>query len=121
MRTKYGRRVFYYRTSWQKQVRDRLEIVLHGLFEHQNERPVVFVSSGYKIKPKNANENARIQRLLTFEGPDRETLELLSSKAEQWLENPSSFWNQETVNENYQFRPEVHLVHVFRRTMRLDT
>ncbi|KAK5042943.1 hypothetical protein LTR84_011999 [Exophiala bonariae] len=46
----------------------------------------------YKIVDKGHNQQARLNKLLHFKGPEEATLELLQQKNKEWLDDPSTFW-----------------------------
>lgn len=48
----------------------------------------------FKIMEKGQNERSRYAKLLTYNGPDLTTVNLLEIHRGEWLQNPANFWAQ---------------------------
>lgn len=46
----------------------------------------------FDLNHKGAKDQKRWAKLLSYSGPDRDTLVLLGEHAEQWIRDPSLFW-----------------------------
>lgn len=46
----------------------------------------------YRVKKRGANDKARVEKVLQFQGTDPDTLALLRGHHDGWLQDPASFW-----------------------------
>jgi len=46
----------------------------------------------YRVKERGANEKARLEKLLQYQGPDADTVAVLRDYHDYWLHNPAQFW-----------------------------
>jgi hypothetical protein len=46
----------------------------------------------YRVKKRGANDESRVEKVMQFQGPDPDTVELLRDHHDGWLQNPASFW-----------------------------
>ena len=46
----------------------------------------------FTVKPKGHNDKVRMTKLLSYGGPDLDTINLVDKHAYQWLEFPYAFW-----------------------------
>ncbi|KAK4905356.1 hypothetical protein LTR49_025341 [Elasticomyces elasticus] len=100
---------------------DRISAILLELYELKQERPSLFKTAPYTIKERAANENARFQRMLDFEGPETGTMDLLQAHRDQWISNPSTFWNYASLLGPIGLEPQARIVMCYQKAMRLDT
>ncbi|KAK3613933.1 hypothetical protein LTR22_027955, partial [Elasticomyces elasticus] len=75
---------------------DRISTILLELYELKQARPSLLERAAYTIKERAANENGRFQRMLNFQDPDTDMMEMLEAHGDQWTSNPSSFWAFDT-------------------------
>ncbi|TKA53639.1 hypothetical protein B0A55_13590, partial [Friedmanniomyces simplex] len=99
----------------------RISTILLELYELKQERPSLFKRAPYTIKERAANENARFQRMLDFQGPETGTLELLQAHKDEWLSNPSAFWTYAPLLRPVGLEPQAKIVMCYQKAMRLDT
>ena len=63
------------------------------------------------IKEKGENERARLNNLLQYAGPDKETLRVLDAFQNAWLEDPTQFWRTPSSGYLDQFpSPQAEIV-----------
>lgn len=89
-------------TEHDQQVAARFNSLYGQLDRLQAENSELFNRLGieYKIvKQKNTKDHARYLNLLSLNGPNQDTLDLLEERANDWMMDPLSFWiRPESVN-----------------------
>ena len=95
--------------------------LLEQLHNLKRERPVLFRKSRYTIKEKAANEKARFQRLMDFEGPDSSTLQMLHDFGDSWQRNPMTFWEHASIMQPSATDLQARMVMLYRRTIHMDS
>ncbi|KAK3047169.1 hypothetical protein LTR09_011371 [Extremus antarcticus] len=85
------------------QVVGRLDALLGRLDTLQARNSQIFDRLQYKVvKRKNDKDQARYLNLLSLNGPDPDTLDLVKTQANQWFADPSSFWTRpNSVNTQF--------------------
>jgi hypothetical protein len=51
----------------------------------------------YRVQERGHNEKNRLARVLQFQGPDDDTIEVLRNNHQQWLQDPSMFWRRPSL------------------------
>jgi hypothetical protein len=64
----------------------------------------------YNIQEKGQSEKARLATLVRVGEPDPATIQLLKSQHDEWLENPSSFWDGPAAQPLNGMAPLVQIV-----------
>ena len=85
------------------------------------ERPALFRNLPYTIREKSANEKARFQKLLQYQGPDARTLDLLQEYGDSWTCNPVTFWTHSSIQNLVVADLQAKLVITYQRMKHLDS
>lgn len=95
-------------------------MILLELFELKQQRPSLFKRAPYVIKERAANDKARFQRLLDFQGPDKDTLKLLQANGDKWIANPSKLLDSPAALGSAGLQPQARIVMCYQSTVRSD-
>lgn len=60
-----------------------------------SERRQLMRSISFDLNQKGAKDQKRLEKLLRYPGPDDDTVRLLAEHADQWIKNPSKFWDRD--------------------------
>lgn len=71
---------------------------------------------GYDLNEKGLRDKKRWQKMLIYPGPDQATIQLLTDNADRWFENPSTFWDQQELQDMSSFPPAAQIIGCFLRT-----
>ena len=108
-------------TLIQDQDGPRIHGWLQELYESGRHRRELFQTMPYSISLRNARTTARYNKLMRFEAPDQDTLEMLTVNATQWFREPSTFWNRDTFPSRRCADPGARIVGLFLDVGGLDT
>lgn len=74
----------------------------------------------YKVSERGQNERARLANLLTYTGPDPDTLDVLEQNYERWSCNPFIFWAAIQSPYMGELASQADVVRCFIRSTRAD-
>lgn len=77
---------------------DEVNVVLQKLHLRLTNDLQQSSSIDFRIKRKAKLVDCLMERIRSYEGPDKETREILDINFSHWMSHPQSFWN--TVNEH---------------------
>jgi len=67
----------------------------------------------YQVRRKGQKEADRYNKLLSYKGPDDETIQLLEREGNSWIHNPSSFWVRPSRPSLEYMNPQAQIVGCF--------
>jgi hypothetical protein len=62
------------------------------VFGELKKHPEIYADAPFSMSVRAANDKRRHERLLQFEGPDPDTVQLLCENLDDWEQNPALFW-----------------------------
>ncbi len=74
----------------------------------------------YKVMEKGQNERARFAKLLSYQGPDEVTIQLLHSQKLAWLQNPASFWIRSNPHSTTGMKQQAQIVSIYLEAESVD-
>jgi len=78
----------------------------------------------YRVKERGANEKARLQKVLQYQGPDPDTIAVLRDHHDQWLFDPAQFWVRPLPvvanSMGHSIGPQENILICYLQTMRDD-
>lgn len=86
---------------------------IHGILCERGELSPYII---YDLSERASRERERWQRLLSYPGPDPATLQLLENHAEDWSQNPATFWNGQLPNDLSGLPPIAQIIGCFLQT-----
>jgi len=75
----------------------------------------------YNVKEKGQNEKTRLANLLRSGEPDLATIQLLDTRHDEWIEDPSRFWHRPAAPSLSFLPPPVQIVGCYLQTRDDDT
>lgn len=90
-----------------------LLVQVHNILD---ERKVLANHIGYDLNEKGLRDKKRWDRMLNYTGPDDYTIQLLTERADTWLQNPSTFWNRQEPRDISSHPPAAQIISCFLRT-----
>ena len=70
----------------------------------------------FQVKEKGLNERRRYEKLLEYQGPDEETVNLLERNHERWLADPAQFWRRPAAPDLSTMDPRAQIIGCFLHT-----
>jgi len=86
---------------------------LQELYETQRRRPDLFQEIVHSVSLRGAQTAARHRKLMRFDGPDQDTLEMLTANAARWYRDPESFWYSDSFPSRLYADPGARVVGLF--------
>lgn len=74
----------------------------------------------FSVKTKGSQDERRLEKLLTLQGPDPETHKLLQTCGDLWLQDPRGFWTRPPMSKLAPFDPQTQIVGYILQTSRGD-
>ena len=72
----------------------KLQMILLELYDTQQNQPLEFDSTNYRIIPKGQQDRSRRRRLAAYVGPDELTIQFLELHAAEFSARPERFWQK---------------------------
>lgn len=87
-----------------------LDSILKDVSDITHEHKSLAKAMKFRVMQKGQNERARLDKLLSFNGPEADLWQLLEDYHQIWLNNPSCFWVRPLPPSLGGYCPETQIV-----------
>ena len=89
--------------------------LVDSLYQLVQEDPNLSRQLGYQIQPKVARAQDQLRRLLSYRGPDDETVRVLEHNLDTWRQRPDTFWSEAGDPSGQRLNAEGHIIRSYLR------
>ena len=87
-----------------------IDRLLGAIYGHVHSNHEMADDLQHTIRRKREQRDAQMQKLLHYEGPDKDTRSIPEQSSLEWSMNPQSFWERVGSRTNVQPDPQVEVV-----------
>lgn len=98
---------------WQKP--EQLNLVLQSLHERLSSGLQQSHSINFKIERKKKHVDDLVERISSYEGPDKVTKCILETNFDRWMAHPRAFWEEVRDDTTPGLLPEIEIVQMYIR------